>query len=503
MGQRDDEYHRLEGKKEGKLKIKREWNYAMFFAYSMASFMILYAMTPEGKDVTIDMFIGNPGAGNQNFNYSLFYFIAGALSFLIWGILMPDSYEQQLRAYQLKAMRRKKQLTGYEQLKLKMFFYFDALIFWIMYPISALLFNATANKEERKALYFRFGWVGHIEKTFFKQIVEKEDGYERADKLRLLANYPEILSGKKGADAKRSKEFLFTSWLFKNKKSMDDLFLIAEGYIALKRKEKFDRILSAEEFKEKMSKYGADRERGLDSFRMYNGSDEILWSSDLVFEFVEQETKKFEDYINKYALNSRTLFSRRFQIYSGALFSDKNIKKYLFANEEMYKNCLADPSVFSKHLSFVLTCYFRFILLKMIIGEYINLPAGTTVVKIRDYTLKMIVETFDDESLVGIVPGKNDGSTLGFNSDNLANVFLASFNHFKKSTENSFDKRIYKIFNFRDEEVIHSIEEKDIDQFSEKLKDGLAVVQKDAPVPDEWLSRLKEDLAKNEQKSSM
>jgi hypothetical protein len=145
------------------------------------------------------------------------------------------------------------------------------------------------------------------------------------------------------------------------------------------------------------------------------------------------------------------LFTRRFRKYESALKKDMHLKKYLFPKhlrDEQFQEIVNDQRKFRNHLIFALVCYFRLMLFKMIIGQYVNLPAGVMVVKIRDYTARMITEIFEDHCMVSIISDKNDGTNSEFESDNLANLFLASVNHYRVSSIESYEDRILKIYNF-------------------------------------------------------
>jgi hypothetical protein len=268
-----------------------------------------------------------------------------------------------------------------------------------------------------------------------------------------MADFAEYFSKEKGQKALVSNEYAFIRWLFKSRAEMIDLMRIAEGFIEAKTPiRKYDKFLSKEEYEERLKKAGS-----LDNFRTYNGTDEVIYSHHLIKDIIDDEAKKFEEYIVKYAFDSRMLFARRFRKYESVLKNDVNLRRYIFPktkSKEQIELILGDVNRKRAYLVFVMVCYFRFVLWKMIVSQYVNLPAGTIVVKLRDYTIRMIVEVFDDNSLINIVQNKNDGSTDSFESDNLTNMFLSALHHYRTSTAMPYDVRLEKIFNHNGDDVL-------------------------------------------------
>lgn len=467
---RNDSYHEIENRLAGKHLLRKEMSWTMLFVYSILALMILYSFTYKGYDIVGEMFLSQPTQAmmtSKKIDYKSFFYASTVIFVLLFLLLYPSSYTQKVRQMQIK-LSKKGSLSDIDHAVLKIWEYIDKLLYFIFFPLSVLFLSGIPVRD-RNRIYFRMGWLNHLEKNFFKQEFVKTDGYKRPKEMILLNRYPEYFTKEKGEKAKTSNEFAFTRWLFKSNKEFHDLMLIAEGFI-ISAPPKYDSILNAKSYRDKMKSLNGD----IDKFRLYNGKDEVLFSHDLIKDLIDDESDKFESFIRKYAFSSRMLFSRRFAKYSFALKKDVNIRKYLFPatkKAEIVDEVLNDPEKFKNHLVFALVCYFRFVMFKMIIGQYVNFPAGVIVVKQRDYTIRMITEIFDDRTLINIVDNKNDGSTGSFESDNLTNLFLTALNHYRVGAEISYEKRIASIFNFRDEITFEEQNLNDSNAMSTEIKD--------------------------------
>jgi hypothetical protein len=491
--QRNDAYHEIENRQAGRMLLKKEWKWTKWFIYLIVGFMILYGFMPKGYDYSMSMVFSQPLGKNsgftaKDFDYITYFPAAAFLAFVLFGIVYPKSYEEKIREKQLR-LKKRGQLSIKDKAELKIWKAMDKLFYWLGYGISMAFFYGVQGEDDKKKVYMKFGWLSHLERNFFKQEVKRTDGYNRVSKLNIMKNYPEYFSKKSGVDALTANDFVFLMRLFKSSKEMKDLMLISEGFVA-KGEPKFDRILSSEEFKIMLQNCG-----GIDNIRMFNGKDEVLYSHDTIKALMDVEAQSFEKYIRKYAFDSRMLFTRRFQLYAGNLKNDINAKKYLFVKgqEKFSEQIMADNAKFMEYLVFVLVVYFRFVLWKVIIGQYVNLPAGTIVVKQRDYAIRMITESFDDKSLINIAKNKNDGSTDQFESDNLVNLFLASLNHYRTGVRGSFEDRVMKIFNFGDviTAAMEEEEEKSIVGIKNSLNDNQPVdIKQEEPVAESFMDSL-------------
>ena len=90
---------------------------------------------------------------------------------------------------------------------------------------------------------------------------------------------------------------------------------------------------------------------------------------------------------------------------------------------------------------------FTLILFKIVINQFMNVPAGMMVVKIEDYDTRMIIEYYKQLSTIEIVEKKNDGQSKLFKSDNYVNLFLLMFAYFINDKENNVFSELYFRFN--------------------------------------------------------
>jgi hypothetical protein len=75
-----------------------------------------------------------------------------------------------------------------------------------------------------------------------------------------------------------------------------------------------------------------------------------------------------------------------------------------------------------------LVIWFKFFFARIILQRYCNIPSGLLVVKLEDYSMRMITEVYNDKKLINISKNQNDGSSKSFNKDGLVNLFLYTFN---------------------------------------------------------------------------
>lgn len=448
MKQRNDAYHEIESRQAGKLLLKRELKWTILLVFAVASLMIVYSFGSREVDFQAAMFMSTPSAkafASKDFDYTLHFSIALFVTFLIYGLVHPMSYIQKLKQKEI-IVQKGRALSLIDKAELAIWEFMDKVFFWGLWPISNIILNGIQDLDKDK-IYMRWGWFSHLERGFFKQEFEKTDGNERAKKVVLLNRYQEYFTRASGKKSVASREFGFIVWLFKSKAELLDLIRIIEAYLS----NKYDKNLTREEFLERLNKAG-----GLDGFKAFNGRDEVIFSHDLIKMLIDDESKKFEKFISTYAFDSRMSFSRKFRKYYDALMLDVNMEKYLFpknGREQKILELKADREKMNKHVIFVLVCYFRFAIWKLILSQYDNIPAGIIVIKMRDYSIRMITEIFEDNTLINIVKNKNDGSTAKFESDNLVNLFLSCLHHYKISSEVPYTTRIESIFNFTGDEA--------------------------------------------------
>lgn len=370
-------------------------------------------------------------------------------------------------------------------------------IFDVKNKIINLIFNNTIFSffnmfryipNDLNNLKLQVGFIAKLEKYFFKQTVVKNDGYERAKELKIFNDLSFIF----GADV-----FDNVQRLFKNNNDMLDLFYIIEGY--LHNSKLYDELLINErDIKEENFQY-------FQSYILKENQDCVRFSKNAISFFIDKEKKEFSQYINKmfnyngvsvpqkhFILRIKDItkdkhFHRKviekymsFELYE-KLIKNKDIKEHKEKIEEIqyilkkFNNFINattrkeqldffnDKIIFNIFYEFLLTD-FSFLTFRLIMSQWLNVPAGTIVTKLKSYDTRMIVEYYKSCSLIEIVAGRNDGSNMSFNSDTYVNLFLTVFYSYLNNSKINTLEKIKYFFN-TDERV------KPIDE--NKIKDNI------------------------------
>lgn len=341
-----------------------------------------------------------------------------------------------------------------------------------------------------KDLYNTMGYeafyLRKLEKNFFYQVVEKEDGYKRVDKLTIF-NDRKYLFG---------NEYNRIFSLFRSKEHFDDLFLIIEGY--LYKSHLFDKVIYKNDediFPESyINKINSDpknkgntipENRNYKYFQTYmlrenkDGvlEDSVVLSLNAIRIYMEDKKSRFRDFLENEAFDFRTAvsspkkeFAKRFYALAKDVHFREKITKSLDKEEaqRVLKTLDATASKSSggrtrgnnnrkisifqdkKTLGYLiemLMADFTLILFKIVINQFMNVPAGMMVVKIEDYDTRMIIEYYKQLSTIEIVEKKNDGQSKLFKSDNYVNLFLLMFAYFINDKENNVFSELYFRFN--------------------------------------------------------
>lgn len=487
------DYGQIEQRKEEKYRLKKWWRNLYYAAYIITAWFIVgllmdnEAIHSSQVDVT-DYFLISYGKGIENSSVNLYayYITASTILFLFFGVFMAEGKDEILdRMYGLDAETKKVGILL--KVKYKLVCYLDKFFYYLFLPISYMVLPLdTTSPAVRKKFFIRYGWLSHLKFNYFRKTIEQVDGYERAESIKLFENYPLLFSAHPTLDAaKASHEFRSFVNLFKSKEHFEDILYIVEGYLTNSLK-KFDKQLTKEEFEDRLkNKFGGK----LDNFTLFDGRNEVCFSFDLIDRLIDEETKRFNMYIENFTFSKTGLgFTRTYQKYYELLKRDKQILTTISELQLPHPCALSEltEKELIKRLKIIFEIYFRFLSFFYIVNQYINLPAGTVVVKMKDYSIRMITEIYDNKTIVSIDPGKNDGTNPEFRSDTLVNMFLLAWNYYNYSVDNAFMQRVYKIFNFRDVKV----ESSDIGESIIKSEEAMQTLRylNETPAPEINLS---------------
>lgn len=302
-------------------------------------------------------------------------------------------------------------------------------IFKIFYfPFNFLLFT----HKEGEMFKFVPCWFGKIEKDLFKQTHNKVDEITRVNVLIALKDYHTMFT---------SVEYKKLIRLFKDENQFVDYLKITEGYLREPGKRKYDELFFSE------------NKKTLKKFRAFNGRDKVYFSMDYIKYKVDEQSVIFEEFLTKRFLKGSTRVSAEIFAYFKMIINDKkydynllgitkeNLKSNKYSkkelkelNEELQEIREAKEK---ENIPFIenilkerLVIWFKFYFTRLILQRYCNIPAGLLVVKIEDYSMRMITEVYNDKKLINISRNQNDGSSESFNGDGLVNLFLFVWNAF-------------------------------------------------------------------------
>lgn len=286
--------------------------------------------------------------------------------------------------------------------------------------------------KEGEAFKFVPCWYGKIEKDLFKQTHNKVDEITRVNNLIALRDFPDIFT---------DSEYTKLVRLFKNEDQLIDYLKITEGYLTEKNKRKYDELFFSE------------NKKTLKKFRAFNGKDKVYFSMDYIKYKVEEESKNFDVFLSKRFLKGSTRVSAEIFTYfkmiindtkyeynllgitkenmEGRKYSKKELKELNIELEKIKEAKEKEDIVYIESiLKERLLVWFKFFFTRLILQRYCNIPAGLLVVKLEDYSTRMITEVYNDKKLINISRNQNDGSSKSFNGDGLVNLFLFTWNAF-------------------------------------------------------------------------
>lgn len=299
----------------------------------------------------------------------------------------------------------------------------------IFLPFNVLLFHY----NETKKFSFRPYWYRKIKNDFFMQVHNKTDELERVDELEALEDYHKIFT---------NEEYKDLLQMFRSEDSFLDYLKITEGYLKEKKKEKYDEI------------FRSDNENILENFRAFDGKDTVYFSMDFIVYKTVQQAERYEEFLRRRFLKGRTRISAETVDMLKLIINDLNFEakvcgmgdidkqdlnklskdrlKELKNRVEKLKVAKAEQN--TKYIEEVLVermvIWFKFFFARVLLQRYCNIPADLVVVKLADYSSRMIMEIYTDKKLVNIVKNQNDGQSKSFEGDGLVNLFLYTWNSF-------------------------------------------------------------------------
>jgi len=452
------DYGQLHQNKEEKNQLKRMWWWLFHGVYFVISlgivifFIFGHDLGEKGYYLTDYLF--TTSSSQKYLDFTTYYVIGAVILFMVFGLFSARSKSEIINNIQGRDFEGKNP-SLFQKIHLRILTPLDWLFYYFFYPVSFLFLAVDKHSPlDRQRFYIRYGWLSHLRFNYFKRTVDVVDGYERSSELSIFKDYVSMLAGTKtNEEGEMDSSFRSILMMFKSKEHLTDTFHIAEGYI-LNDSAKVDKILTKKEYKDRLENlYGGD----IRKFKLYDGKETVLFSADLIKDLLVQESNRFEKYLKKYALTpSGTSFTRSFRKEFTLIRKDKKVVEmvsWLKLPNALSPDEKMTESIFVERVNFLLLCYFKYISLFFIINQYINLPAGTVVSRMKDYTLRRISEDYTTGKIISIQIDKNDGSSEKLWGDSLANLFLLAWNYYNHAIDNSFKDIVYDVFNFRDERL--------------------------------------------------
>lgn len=355
----------------------------------------------------------------------------------------------------------------------------NSILFKILdFPFWILRFLFPIPDELKKSVGISAGYFAKLRKNFFFQTIEKTDGYIRSPDLSLFKDRDYLFGKSVNANIKK---------LFRSEEHYDDLFYIIEGYL---NNGLYDTVLykpendilpdeNIQKLKEKTAKEDAKLElekrnyKYFQSYMIREDIDDVTLSLNAIRIFLWKQKNIFSLYLDENLKNKKPT-TRMFSIISRVteLARDIHFKRKItnglddskkekiiklvenLENKEgetrkeiKNKKTILNTGEGYTLLKDMLLADFTLVCFRTIINQFMNLPAGTIVVKIEDYSTRMIMDYYTRHSLLEIDKGRNDGSTESFQSDNYVNLFFLLFTDFLDSNNNAFYDELYFKFN--------------------------------------------------------
>ncbi|WP_172198852.1 hypothetical protein [Campylobacter sp. RM16188] len=461
-------YSEVESLKKGKYEISRDYRRTeLLFA---VGFTIIIMVFFSGKLISKDLFVFSPADyfGKDykgDFNYVVFLISIFSCLFVAWLFVGAKSLEKH---------------------RDKLWFKILNLPFWLF----KLFFYIPKDLEH--TIGFEACYLRKLEKKFFYQEIKKEDGYSRVKELSIFYDRKYLFG----------KEYESILRLFRSKEHFDDLFFIIEGYLT--KSKLYDTVIYRQnddifpteyiqQHNAKIEQKGGKEEEKISKNRDYkyfqsymlrknqNGilEDNVTLSLNAIRIYMDDKKRKFRKFLeeeafefNRACTNPKMEFAKRFYALAQDVHFREKIIQFLDREEGKRVLSLLDDmssksrartkrirgqgipkvAIFNdkKTMGYIidmLMADFTLVLFRMVIGQFMNLPAGTIVVKLESYDTRMIIEYYKQFSTIEIVEKKNDGQSRLFQSDNYANLFFILFARFVDDKQNNVFSELYFRFN--------------------------------------------------------
>jgi hypothetical protein len=328
--------------------------------------------------------------------------------------------------------------------------------------INTIIFPFYSDKSLEEFHFSEGEFFNNFRKNFLEKEIKIVDGYQRSKQLKIMNKLPTLwaIGNIKGqlTPNKYRKEYNYLLQAFRNPNELLDLLKIIEGYMMKDGKPYlFDEYIESMSYKEYLK------------FRAFNGMDKVYFSLYPLIYFLDDETEMFRLFISKRMLRGRSFLALKLSKYKEHLINDKErITKMLYGVNNKKDKVVTEPErtefekmlhiaksnnndewwkLFKNRLLIVLTAQFRFIVSREILQKYTNIPAGLIVVKLDDYTMRMIIDSYRNGGIIDIRKNVNDGSSTSFENDILANLFLLTYHYFNNMSNYTVVEKINIIWN--------------------------------------------------------
>lgn len=548
--ERKGAYAEVEGLKQGKHRIAKDYRRFELILAIFGAVLFLFFFSGDIFNTDIFFFSIAKGFGSEyegKFNYHLFFIIYATI--LVLAYLFFNGKILTTNKFLIKQRRVPSFIVNkifrFNNKKTTMSF-LDVL----NTPFRLLNNLIYIPEDLRDKIGYCIGYPEFLNKNFFNQVVEIEDGYLRAKKLVFFNNLKYLFG---------EEYYQSVKTLFRSEEQFKDLFLIIEGYLDKGKlydvrlmtldddvflqdfieKNKYfildnslkqaraetpeKRKVMEEKLKEKYPVIDEDvlKKRSYDYFQSYvlddNGKGKVILSKNAIKIYMDDKKEKFKAFLQEqlfstnpknkrdsteiraaFYLLSNDLHFRK-KIIKGrpqkeheqllkaldiikdiqklksikksgqlnkirrAIRTDANIEaNNIQADENLtqLKIELMDMKLFQDRIIELLMADFSLVIFRMVIAQYMNLPAGTIVVKLESYDTRMIMEYYTQVVTINIEHKKNDGTSTQFQSDNYVNLFLKCFHLFCDIEENYVKSELVYKFNTAESAKPYTFEER-------------------------------------------